>query len=104
MYDFETDALNDEENDALIDKLAQEILKRKMEVPAVLMLEMHKPLSYVASQASIVFAPFIVPLAGYDNAQSITRLLSRRENVEKLISRIETLSAIARQSKGAQIG
>ena len=99
MYDFETDALNDEENDALIDKLAQEILKRKMEVPAVLMLEMHKPLQYVASQASIVFAPFIVPLVGYDNGRNLTRLLSRRDNIENLIRRIEALVAMAKSKE-----
>jgi len=104
MFDYQTETLNDEENEALIDKIAQEIVKRKMEVPAVLMLEMHKPLSYVASQASIVFAPFIVPFAGYDNAQNLTRLLSRRDNIENLIQRIEGLVADSKQPKGAQIG
>jgi len=97
--------LTDQETEDLIEKAAEQIIKRKMEVPAVLMLEMHKPLSFVASQASIVFAPFIVPFVGYDNANNYSRLLTKRENVERLIQRLEVSgSARAAKDREAQVG
>ncbi len=42
--------LTDEERDSLIDSLAKKVADRRMETPAVLFLEMYKPLSFVASQ------------------------------------------------------
>lgn len=105
MYDYMMLELTDQETEDLIEKAANEIIKRKMEVPAVIMLEMHKPISYIASQASVVFAPFIIPLVGYDNANNYSRLLTKRENVEKLIRRLEVKQAAnAATNREAQLG
>lgn len=100
MFDFMNEELTEQQTEALLDKAAAEIVRRKMEVPAVLFLEMHKPLSFVASQASIVFAPFAVPLLGYDNVHDFSRLMANRQNIELLIQRIEGLRA----AKEALIG
>ncbi|MBI1755520.1 MAG: hypothetical protein HYR64_00245 [Fimbriimonas ginsengisoli] len=93
--------LSDEETEALIERAAKQIERRGMEVPAVLMLEMHKPLSYVASQAAIVFAPFLVPVLGYNGVHDYSRLLTRRENVEKLICRLEAGAQTAKAATEA---
>ena len=89
MLDFWSQELTDSETEELIEKAAAEIEKRKMTAPAVIFLEMHKPLSYVASQAAIVFSPFLVPFVGFDFVNNYSRLLSKRENVERLIVRLE---------------
>jgi hypothetical protein len=89
VLDFWSKELTDEEAEELIEKAATEIEKRKMSMPAILFLEMHKPLSYIGSQAAIVLAPFIVPFVGFDLVNNYSRLFAKRENIEKLIVRLE---------------
>lgn len=89
MFDFWREELTKEETERLLDKAACEIKRRKMEMPAVLFLEMHKPLSFLGSQAAVVFSPMLVPFLGFDTMNDYSRLLSNRENVEALLSRLE---------------
>ena len=89
MSEFWKEDLTDQEEEALIEKAASEIKKRRLEVPAILLFEMHKPLSYVGSQAAIVFSPFLVPFLGFDAVNNYSRLFSRRDSIEKLLRRIE---------------
>lgn len=89
MADFWQNELSEEESEALISKAASEIKKRKLQVPAILLFEMHKPLSYVSSQAAIVFSPFLVPFLGFDNVNNYSKLLADRNSIEKLLSKLE---------------
>jgi hypothetical protein len=89
MFDFWKEDLTDEEEQQLLDKAAEEIRKRKLQTPAMLLFEMHKPLSYVGSQAAVVFSPFLVPFVGFDFVNNYSRLFAKRENVEKLLQRLE---------------
>jgi len=84
--------LTEEETETLIEKAAQQVAKRNLHSPAILFLEMHKPLSYVGANAAVAFAPFMVPILGYDFVNDYSRLFSKRENVERLIKRLEELS------------
>lgn len=92
MNDFDDGALSEEENQALLEKAADEILKRKLQVPAILMLQSYKPLSYIGSQATIVFAPFLVPYLGFENIRTLSKLLENRDNVERLTLILENRS------------
>ncbi len=85
--------LTDEERDAWIERAAHEVVRRRMEVPAVFMLEMHRPLSFLGSQALIVATPFLGALAGTDNVLKLSKLLEDSRNVERLVNRIEELAA-----------
>lgn len=89
MRDLWTEELTEAEADELIAKMAGEIRRRRLEVPAVLFLEMHKPLSYVGSQAAIAFAPFLVPILGFERVNDYSRLFAKREYVERLLCAIE---------------
>jgi acyl-CoA reductase-like NAD-dependent aldehyde dehydrogenase len=89
MFDLTTEELGPEETEALIEKAASAISKRKLEVPAILVLEMHKPLSFVASQATVAMSPFLIPMLGFERIQDAIHLLQRRENVERLICKLE---------------
>ncbi len=88
MFDLWQSDLTEQESEELIQKAVREIRRRKLEVPATLMLEMHKPLANVGGQAAIVFAPFLVPFLGFDFVNNYSRLMTRREWVETLIQRI----------------
>ena len=53
-----------EETERLLDKAAHEIRKRRMEGPAILALEMHKPLAGIASHMMVATMPFTIPFFG----------------------------------------
>ncbi|MER3474676.1 MAG: hypothetical protein C4335_11735 [Armatimonadota bacterium] len=85
------DELTDEQRDAILERIARAIVQKGMSAPAVLFLELNKPLSFVASQSLIVLTPFLAPFVGIHNVHRYSRLLEKRENVERLIERIEQL-------------
>ncbi|MFN8219674.1 MAG: hypothetical protein U0S12_06025 [Fimbriimonadales bacterium] len=97
MFDFWRNELTEDEESALLDKAVEAIRKRGLQLPASLLFEMHKPLSYVGSQAAVVFSPFIVPFLGFDGVNDYARLLSKRENVEKLLERLDREGAGAKE-------
>jgi hypothetical protein len=86
------DELSLEERDKLIDELARKIVGRRLETPAIMFLEMHKPVAFLASQSMIAVSPFLVPLFGPEGVRKYAQLFGTRENVELLIRRIEDLS------------
>lgn len=94
--------LSESEREELLEKIANGIVKRGMSVPAVLFLEMHKPLSFLAGQGLIVASPFVAPLVGYENLRAGTRLLADRENIERLIRRIEDKDQDRRQAPSGE--
>jgi hypothetical protein len=89
MLDFLEKDLTEEETDALITKAATEIRRRKMQVPAIVALEMHKPLGYIAANASVAMAPFLIPILGFDFVNDYSRLIAKRENIERLLKMLE---------------
>ena len=85
--------ITDEERDGIIEKWAQKVVGRGLEMPAVLFLEMHKPLSFIASQGLIVTMPFLGAFVGPEKVAKYSKLLEDRQNIERLVQRIEELSA-----------
>lgn len=84
--------LTEQETEALIEKAANEIVRRKLETPAILFLEMHKPLANIGANAAVAFSPFLMPFFGFDFVNDYSRLFRKRENVEMLLVKIEELS------------
>jgi hypothetical protein len=74
---------------ALIEKLAQEIVDRRLGVPAIMFLETVKPLSFLGSQALIFVEPIIQSIFSFKSYREITLMLENRENVELLMQEIE---------------
>ena len=95
MFDFWKEPLTEENRERLLDKAAEEVKKRRLEVPAILFCEMHKPLAYVGSHAALAFSPFLVPFFGFDVVNDYSQLFSDRENVERLLQRLEKPAATA---------
>ncbi len=92
MWGMDWDApLNASDRDAMIETIAGEVTKRGMTVPAILFLEMHKPLGFLAGQTLIFGAGFLAPIVGPKNLQKWAKLIENPDDVERLIRRIETL-------------
>ncbi len=89
MFDMWKEEPSEAEIDAVITKAADAILKRKLEAPAVFALEMHKPIAPFAAYGSLALAPFLVPFFGFDAVNDYSRVFSKRENVERLLLKLE---------------
>ena len=85
--------LTEEQRDAAIDSIAKKVVDRRLETPAVLFLEMHRPLSFIGSQVVLVAMPLLAPLVGAQRTVDFSKLLRDRANVELLILRIEEMAA-----------
>jgi hypothetical protein len=92
MLPLEID-LTPADRDQLLDRLASEVTRRRMETPAILALELQRPLTFLGSQALVVFTPMLAPAFGLQNVQRLQKLLEDRENLDRLIDRIEEQSA-----------
>lgn len=74
----------------LIEKIAQKVVQWRLSVPAIVMLESSKPLSFVASQVMVFFEPIVSALFfSPRDYKRFYELLEDRENVEKMIQEIE---------------
>jgi hypothetical protein len=87
------------EDQALIDGLARRVVGMGMAMPAILFLESSKPLSFLGAQAMVFFEPFVKTFFTADGYTRMSRLMEDRENVERLIRRIEGLDAEERVAR-----
>lgn len=83
------DDIPEDEQRALLDKLAQWVVRKKLTTPAILFLETGKPLNFLGSQLLIAFGPFIQAFFKGEQYQKIALILEKDENVELLIELIE---------------
>ncbi|MGQ9730922.1 MAG: hypothetical protein ACUVX8_06550 [Candidatus Zipacnadales bacterium] len=83
-----TDKPTDEE---LIERIARELVARRLAAPATFLLESSRPLSFLASQGLILLGPFVDAALEVPHYDAFVRMIECRENVEKLIERIEQL-------------
>ena len=84
-------------DDALLDRVAEQVVRRGLVTPAVFFLELHRPLSFLAGQATHALQPFLAPLFGYETVQRLARLLEDPANVDRLLERLEQME------KGVQV-
>jgi len=82
-----------EKEHLLLDRIALAIVRRRMQVPSLFLLESAKPLNYLGSQAMTFFEPMIRLLFPTTEYGEIRRILERRHSIEWLLTRIEEHSA-----------
>jgi hypothetical protein len=105
MLHFDWDAeLPEAERDAMIEKFAQMVDARGLHFPAVLFLEMHKPLTFFASQSLLLGSGFLAPVFGPQKVQQFAKLLESRDNVELLIRRIEEMHVTTEARPAVETG
>ena len=82
-------ALSAQRRQELIEELAEKVNRWGLSIPALLLLEAHRPLSFIASQTLIFSRPFLSPLLGEDKVSEYAMLLEDRAGLDSLIERIE---------------
>ena len=79
------------EQSAMVEKLAGEVVRRGMTVPALAFLEMTHPLNYVASQAIHFFTPMISTVTDSNTHKMLAEFLEHRGAIEYVCQRIEAV-------------
>ena len=83
-----------DEDHALLRRLADKIVARRMALPATLFLQSVQPLNAIGSQAMVFLRPFLTGLffkqADYDQVAAI---LERREGIGALVEAVEAVRA-----------
>ena len=83
--------LTDEEEERLISNIAKAVVGKGLEAPAIMFLEVTKPLSFIASQLAIVVLGPLQWLFELEGPK-YTGLFMKKQNVGRIIDRIEELS------------
>lgn len=93
----------------MLQKIAQKVVDMRLIVPAILFLESVKPLNYIGSQVMVFFEPFAgaifsfrtVHMSGIElnEYDLFRRMMEKRDNVERLLQKIEELDAIQFQKE-----
>lgn len=79
-----------QERDELIEKLARLVKRFGLYTPAIFVLETGKDLSWLGSQFMHLFSPVVTFI--WNDFQKLAFLLEDKQNVERLIRRIEEMS------------
>ena len=78
---------------ALLQRVADAVVQRRMAAPAVVFLESLGPMSFLGSQALHFFAPIIELALSAHEVLQVATLLERRDTTARLIALIEAASA-----------
>jgi hypothetical protein len=85
------DCLSKEERERLLDEVAARIIRRGLATPAIFLLELNRPLSFVAGQSTHVLTPLLAPLFGLSRMEQVAALLEDRANIDRLVARLESV-------------
>ena len=85
------DEISQDEQRALLEKVARQIVKRRLTVPAILFLEICKPLNFLGGQFLIALNPFVQSFFNIAEYQKFALMIEKDANVELLIRLIEDL-------------
>ena len=78
---------------ALLERVADAVVKRGMAAPATVFLESLGPMNFLGSQALYFLTPIIEWAFHAKEVEQVARLLERRDTISRLIALIETKSA-----------
>ena len=87
------DEVSEVEKVDLIEKVARFIVNRQLTAPAILMLEVCKPINFVGSQFMLSLNPFVQAIFNTIEYQKFALIIEKDENLELLIQCIEKLDA-----------
>ena len=78
---------------ALLERVADAVVKRGMAAPATVFLESLGPMNFLGSQALYFLTPIIEWAFNVKEVEQVARLLERRDTISRLLALIETKSA-----------
>jgi hypothetical protein len=87
--DASTDEAVSDETSALLDRVVDEVKRRRLELPALMVLEMSRPLNNLSAQVLHFFHPIASCLFRPHDLRLWAAFLERSDSVNVLIARLE---------------
>lgn len=78
-----------EQSEQLLEQLSQQICRWKLALPAIVFLEVTRPLSFLASQTLLLCQPLINAFYEAPQIAGYAELLADRTNLDRLVARLE---------------
>ena len=82
---------------AAVETVCREVVRRHLSTPALIFLEMSRPLNFLGAQALHFFSPFVSALSDSAGHKHFAAFLERRGSIDYLRDRIEQLEAQAQR-------
>ncbi|MGD9856555.1 MAG: hypothetical protein AB7U20_16530 [Planctomycetaceae bacterium] len=79
------------EQSEVVDRLCGEIVRRGLTTPAIVYLEMSRPLGFLAAQAIHFFTPLIAALTDAQEHRHFADFLEQRGAIDYLLGRIDAI-------------
>ena len=73
----------------LVEKICAEIVRRRLTTPALMLLEMSRPLNYVSAQFLHFVQPFASAIVDREGYRQLTEFLEHRGSIEYICKRLE---------------
>lgn len=80
-----------------MERFARAVVARRLESPAVLFLELNRPLGFLFSQAALVARPFLSLFVSPAEVAAAAWVLDDPDALDRVLARIGELSAEARR-------
>jgi hypothetical protein len=77
------------EDEALLERVAEAVVRRRMATPTVLFLESAGPMNFLGSQALHFLTPVLDVVFPRQDVERVARLLERRDSLSRLAHLIE---------------
>lgn len=87
---------------ALLQRLADGIVRRKLTAPAIMFLESVRPLNFIGSQVMVFFDSIINCVIETKNIERMATILERRNSVSLLIDMIEKSETARKEGRKAE--
>ncbi|HOX05546.1 MAG TPA: hypothetical protein PK280_04010 [Planctomycetota bacterium] len=84
--------LSEQRRDEMVEQAAQAVVRRRLESPALVALEM-TPLSVIGANLVMLSTPLAGPFLGWRFCDELAFFMMDRSNVARLAKRIEALAA-----------
>jgi hypothetical protein len=91
-----------EEQQRLIEKIAEEVVLRGLSAPAIFLLESAKPFTFLGNQALVFLSPIVKSFLNLRSYDVLTEMLEDRANIERLLREIEKKEGEAHQRRKAE--
>ncbi len=78
----------DAEEEALADKVARFVVRRRMAAPALMVLETGRPFNFIGSQFLTFLSPFLTLVFSPPEYERFVRFLEKRSSIELMIDKI----------------
>ena len=76
---------------AVLERVCAQIVKRRLATPALLFLEMARPMNFIGAQVLHFFAPFVSVLTSAEDHKHLATFLERRGSIDYVCQQIEEL-------------